>query len=293
MKIYSRILYLIMLAASLAAVPSSAKASPFDLFYEGSAGSILGSGGVQIQTYAALADVYGANFVSSIPTTFTIGPNTDLAGVAYDGQYHLFYQGYAGSIIGDGAVQIQTYATLNDVYGANFVSSMPTSFTVGPETDLAGIAYDGQYHLFYEGSAGSIIGEGTVQIQTYATLADIFTASFVSSVPTSFTVGPNIDLAGVAYDGQFRLFYEGSTGSIIGEGAVQIQTYATLDDIINSNLATSVPTTFTIGTNIDLAGVASAGALMAPVPLPAAVWLLMAALGSLGISGWQRKRVLA
>jgi len=218
--------------------------------------------------------------------SLAISPSTTKAA-----PFNLFFEGDSGSVLGDGGVQVQTYATFDDVINSNLASSEPTAWTIGPNIDLAGVANDGQFRLFFEGDSGSVLGDGGVQVQTYATFDDVIDSNLASSEPTAWTIGPNIDLAGIAYDGQFRLLFEGDSGSVLGDGGVQVQTYATYDDLLNSSLASSEPTAWTIGPNIDLAGVVSPDSQIHSVPSPTTFGVLLIALAGLGLFDWRHRRV--
>ena len=123
------------------------------------------------------------------------------------------------------------------------------------------------FNLALETDSNAAAGS-EVFLASYNTFADLLNSNLASGQFSQINLGPNFSVGGLAYDGQYRLFFEGSAGSSIGEGAVQVQTYATLNDLLNFNLASSEPTSWTVGPNIDLAGVASPDSQIPPIPLP-------------------------
>jgi hypothetical protein len=96
---------------------------------------------------------------------------------------------------------LASFATLDDVFNGTIGS--PTDFTqleIAPDYQVAGLTYDGSYHLLLETRQDSTAPFETY-LATFATLDDVFNATIGS--PTDFTqleIAPDYRIAGFSTD---------------------------------------------------------------------------------------------
>lgn len=129
------------------------------------------------------------------------------------------YSSYAGQVNSPAAV------------GGDF-----SGIDIGPGYQVAGLTYDGQYRLALSTRADGAAGS-ELFIATYATYADLVNSpAAVGGDFSGIDVGPGYRVAGLAYDGQYRLALttraDGAAGS-----ELFIATYATYADLVNSPAA--------------------------------------------------------
>lgn len=233
-------------------------------------------------SYGALVDspaLVGGNF-----SGIDIVPTYTVAGLAYDGQYRLALASRADSGAGNDLF-IATYGSFADL--VNSPSGVGGDFSgidVGTGYRVAGLAYDGRYRLALTTRSDGGAGD-ELFIATYDSYADLVNSPrAVGGDFSGIDIGPGYTVAGLTYDGQYRLAL--TTRDDSGSGTeLFIATYATFTDLVNSPSAVGGDFSgINVSPGYRVAALAFEPGPVEPphaVPEPAMGWLAVAGLGAL------------
>jgi hypothetical protein len=272
------------LALALALLAGAAQAQSYRLMLQTRADGSAGSE-VFVASYGSYAGFVGSQAaVGGDFSGIDVGAQYQVSGLAYDGQYRLLL-----STRNDGGpsseVFVATYASYADLIASPAaVGGDFSGIDIGSSYEVVAFAYDGKYRLVLQTRTDSG-PPGEVFIASYDSFAD-FVAS-PAAVGGSFSgidVGASYKVAGLAYDGQYRLLLT-TRADDFAASEVFVATYATFDDLVNSPAA--VGGDFS---GIDIGSayrVAAFAYETAPIPEPGTAALF--ALG-LATTGWIGRR---
>ena len=213
-----------------------------------------------------------------------IGSQYRVSGLAYDGQYRLLL-----STRNDGGppgeVFVATYASYADLIASPAaVGGDFSGIDIGSSYEVVAFAYDGRYRLVLQTRSDSG-PPGEVFIASYDSFADfVASPAAVGGDFSGIDVGASYKIAGLTYDGQYRLLLT-TRNDGPAQSEVFVATYASFDDLINSPAAVGGDFSgIDIGTSYRVAAFAYEAA---PIPEPGTAALF--ALG-LAATGWVGRR---
>jgi len=191
------------------------------------------------EVYMASFDTYDDLFSGNIGagssfTQINISSPYQITGLTYDGRYRMALQTRL-----DGAAPNEVYLASFDTYDdlLNGNTGVGTDFTdigVSPDYQIVGLTYDGKYRLTVQSRVDSN-APNEVYIASYDTYADLFSAnSGAGSGFTQLAVSPDYRIAGMTYDGKYRMVLETRVdGSAPNE--VYLASFDTYDDLFSGN----------------------------------------------------------
>jgi len=149
-----------------------------------------------------------------------------------------------------------TYTTFNNLLASVPQSSAFSAIDVPgtPAYSIAGLTYDGKYQMLFEADVDNVFPVPfEVYGGTYRTFADLLAGNAEASFGTLLNVPPGYSIAGLAYDGKYRVLFETDADSTVPL-EVYVGTYATLNDLIFSNPITASVTNLDVLFGYSIAG---------------------------------------
>ena len=118
-------------------------------------------------------------------------------------------------------------------------------------------AFAGPFRMLVESNNDSDAGSEVFQV-SFADFDGVLNATFLDSGFTDINIGPQFSIAGLAYDGAYRMLVE-SNDDRDGGSEVFAATYDSYDDLIAGNIDDGAFTQLNIGPNFSIGGLAYDG----------------------------------
>jgi len=243
---------------------------------------------------AAPLEVYMANFGSyddiitgnvgagSAFANIDISPSFQIAGLTYDGKYRMALETRSDAA-GPLEVYMATFDTYSDLMLSNLGSGSGfTQIDVAPNFQIASIAYDGKYRVLLESRADTS-APLEAYMASFDTYGDLLNAHLgTGSAFTQLDVSPSFRIAGLTFDGKYRMALETRTDAS-SPLEVYMANFDTFDDLMNANLGSgSAYSQIDISPDYQIVGLAYEPS---PVPEPSTIVVL-----GIGILPFIRKR---
>ena len=174
-----------------------------DIFYDGlyhiflETDSNNGAGAeIAYGTFESLDQIINNNGVASGFTQIDIGADFDIAGIFFDGEYHIFIELETNDVAGS-EIAYASFATFGDLINEIGNASGFTQIDIGADFDIAGITYDGLYHVLLESNVDEMAAM-EVAYGTFLTFDNLINEIGIASGFTELNIGADLSIAGIA-----------------------------------------------------------------------------------------------
>lgn len=228
------------------------QAGPFRMLVESNEDRNAGAEVFQA-SFGDYGDLLDANSLDAGFTDINIGPNFNIAGLAYDGAYRLLVESNEDRN-GGAELFAATFDTFEDLSNANSSDTQFTQVNIGPNFSVGGLAYDGSYRLLLE-SDEDRNGGAEVFAATFASFTDLLSSNASDSAFSQINIGPNFNLAGLAFDGIYRMLVESIEDRNAGAEVFSVD-FLSFDALMSSTQSDAGFTNLNIGPNFNTRGLA-------------------------------------
>lgn len=260
------------LCAGLMLQSAHVTAMPYTLLLESEPGAFASTELFNL-SYDSFEDVVDNNLSDFGFGAYDPGDSYSVAGIAYDGSYRVLLESEPGAFASTQVFQL-TYDSFED-----YVDHQPASFGFGAYDpgdtySIAGFAYDGTYQIVLESVPGAFASTEVFYL-TFDTFDDL-----VDNQPSAFGFsaydpGDIYSIAGVSYDGLYRVLLESNPGAFASTEVFQL-TFDSFTDFIDNSPSGFGFSDIDPGENYSIAAFVSESTAATPVTLPLPLGLLCA-----------------
>lgn len=263
---------LVTFCAALLLQSSHVAAMPYTVLLESEPG-VFPSTELFHLRYDSFQDVIDNQLSGSGFGDYDPGDEYSVAGIAHDGSYRVLLESEPG-VFPSTQVFHLSYDSFED-----YVNHQPSSFGFsdydpGDTYSIAGFAYDGAYQVILESEPGAFASTEVFYL-TFDTFDDLLTNQPSAFGFSDYSPGDTYSIAGVSYDGLYRVLLESEPGAFAGTQVFQL-TFDSFADFIDNNPSDFGFSDIDPGDTYSIAAFVSEVNDSSRIPLPSPLGLLAA-----------------